>query len=580
MKKINLIELIHRIPSIWDALFLCIFGCLITYQPYIFQSEINFPEYNYYLPGINAVLSGAVPYRDFFHLRGPLDIYIPALLMKFFGVKVSVLALYFYIGNVLAILLCILIAKEVLRTKYLYYLFSLVLIARTFPRVVYSSWGGLRYAFGLLVVLCLSYFFKKQKKIWMVLAGVFSVLGGLMSIEIGVCAVFSILIALGYVKLITNDKYIEGSFRSYLSGFLLALVPFIFYFLITGALIPFFESVIVVVTQMEKVINLRIFSSLPRNIFEIIPLMFMPAAKNFRHVTPIYMYLFLAGYVLFQWREMKSKIDISPSVVCLGAYGFVMYCAAFRNIWAAQFEMALQPEKILLFFLIERVYCFLRTEKNMIGSRLKVPQMFKKNIVVERIKFYGIVFLLVGLFMSSVNYSLMRYNRRFVAFKMFASLVRGDDVNKIHPYYGEEVQWIDFDRAGKWQVPVQQAKELEEMQEFVSTRVGKDETIFVYPDKGSYYFLFSKPFVGKFPVAIFSWFKKDWHDGFVSAVKKQQPTFVILPKEVDIAAFNDYFTNYNNKLKYHEMMSFIKSEYVEIKATEKSEIYVKRIKDE
>ena len=40
----------------------------------------------------------------------------------------------------------------------------------------------------------------------------------------------------------------------------------------------------------------------------------------------------------------------------IAVYGLMLYAAGFRKIEFEHFEMALQPEKILLFFMLEEAY--------------------------------------------------------------------------------------------------------------------------------------------------------------------------------------------------------------------------------
>ena len=87
-------------PSLRDSLILSTFVVLITFHPYYNQGKINLFEVGLYLPGIQAILNGQIPYRDFFHLRGPFELYLPAFFMKIFGVHLDVLYFYFFAGNV------------------------------------------------------------------------------------------------------------------------------------------------------------------------------------------------------------------------------------------------------------------------------------------------------------------------------------------------------------------------------------------------------------------------------------------------------------------------------------------------
>ena len=90
MKKF-LKEKLFSEPRYLDVLILGIFTVLITLKPHFAHGKINIFEVGLYLPGIQSVLNGEIPYRDFFHLRGPFELYMPALLMKLFGILLRML---------------------------------------------------------------------------------------------------------------------------------------------------------------------------------------------------------------------------------------------------------------------------------------------------------------------------------------------------------------------------------------------------------------------------------------------------------------------------------------------------------
>jgi len=159
----------------FDLFFLFLFTILSTFQPYFLYGEINLFEFGIYLPNINAVLDGLVPYRDFFHLRGPLELYVPAFFMNIFGENMAVLEVYFYVGTIITLIIGIFIAKELYQTRFVLYLMTLILITRTFPRVVYNNWGGMRFALGLLAILLIVFSFKRQKRLLFFFQGLLQV---------------------------------------------------------------------------------------------------------------------------------------------------------------------------------------------------------------------------------------------------------------------------------------------------------------------------------------------------------------------------------------------------------------------
>ena len=133
-----------------DLLFLSLLVVALLWQPFYLHQELNLFEWGLYLPGIDAVMQGQVPFRDFFHLRGPFELYAPALFMKIFGFRADVLASYFYMGTLLTMFAALLIAYELIEQRVLLYTFAVILVIQTFPRVVFTFWGGMRYAWGLL----------------------------------------------------------------------------------------------------------------------------------------------------------------------------------------------------------------------------------------------------------------------------------------------------------------------------------------------------------------------------------------------------------------------------------------------
>ena len=78
---------------------------------------------------------------------------MPAFLMKMFGIHIGMLNTYFYFGTVLTLVIYAIFALRIFNTRGFAYLFSLVLIARTFTRVTFAIWGGMRFSFGILAVL-------------------------------------------------------------------------------------------------------------------------------------------------------------------------------------------------------------------------------------------------------------------------------------------------------------------------------------------------------------------------------------------------------------------------------------------
>lgn len=557
-----------------DVFILAVFTILITLKPHFAHGKINIFEVGLYLPGIQSVLNGEIPYRDFFHLRGPLELYIPALLMKMFGVHLKVLYAYFYFGNILCLILCILIAKELFKTRYILYLMAPVLIGRAFPRVVFTYWGGMRYAFGLLALWFAVKSFKENKLNWMFGAGMFTAFAGFTSVEMGAYCFLGISAVSVFSKIINiqTGKLALKSFGAYFVGAGIVVLPYGIYLFMNSALSAYIDSVLTVVIRLHSVINPHLVSVYPSNFPEAFAAMTNLAHANFKHMTPSYLYIFLLVYLSYRLiKRSFSRRDLA--VMCVGTYGFIMYNTAFRAILAAQFEMALQPEKILLFFLLEILFLMVIDKK----SRLKISLSLKTQTPAwyhkDRWKVYMLVFLMVGLFGSSTGYSIARYNRRFFAFQFIRDKIAGKSTDYLKPLANEEARALTIERARGIIVPRQQADELERIAAFVEKHVKEDEEIIAYPEMGTYNFLVGRRHFGRFPISTFSWINDQWHEDYLQQLKLSRPRYVILEKKRAENWEDVYLASEANRKKYRDIMDMIEIDYGIVAQTPLSRIY-------
>lgn len=548
-------------PTYFDIAILSVFTILITLQPFFMHGKINIFEVGLYLPGIQSILNGEIPYRDFFHLRGPFELYMPALMMKIFGLHLTTLYSYFYFGTVLCLILCILIAKEIFQTRFVLYLFAPVLIARTFPRVVFTFWGGMRYALGLLAVWCAIKFFKKNKPIWMFGAGLCSVAALFTSIEMGVYSISGVLAALIVSKIlkVQETKLILKSLGAYIAGLCVIAIPFGIYLVVNSAMIPYIDATLTVVFRMQQVVDGHLASIYPKNFIDAFLAMSNPWHTNFKHMTPGYLYIFVLIYLCFRLkRRIFSRGDLA--IICLGIYGLIMYNTGFRAIWTSHFEMALQPEKILLFFLLEQAFLYVMLKKSQYLNP-SVELLPGQGRMLNVAKIYGINFLIFAFFMSSIGYSIARYNHRFVAYKILRNKITGKDIEQLKPLANEDARAVNIERASGIIVPVEQAEELEQMDAFVKNYVGKNEELFTYPELGAYNFFFDRRSFGGFPIATFTWFNDQWHEGFFEKLKLKKPQRIIVEKELPQYWKDIYLALEPNRKKHQDVMNFITANY-------------------
>jgi len=549
-------------PTYFDIVILAVFTTLITLQPYFMHGKINIFEVGLYLPGIQSILNGDIPYRDFFHLRGPFELYMPALLMRIFGENIAVLSSYFYIGTVMTLIMCVMLGKQLLSTRLFYYLACFILVTKTFPRVVFTYWGGMRFVLGLMAIAFAIQYFKTRKLLYLLLSGVVTACGFWTSLEIGVFACIAVLFSLGFClasKLFSKNDF-NISVNQFLIGFLIISLPYI-YLQLNGALIPYFENILTVIQNMEN--TFPQVEAAPKNFLEVLLSMLNPGSKNFRHLTPAYLYVFLAIYYGLHIKNKQLQLK-DAAIICLASYGFIFYIGSFRNIWASNFEMILQPEKILLFIFLERIYFILKDKKEKIVQEMKDMNtlLFKPYFKV------GLMYIFIGgVILSSIIYPIVRMNKRFYAFKYVRNKIMGNETESLKPLHDQEKIELSLNRVNGLTVPALQAQDFVELTKFMNDHTSPQDAVLMYPEGAAYSFIIDRPFVGRFPMANFSWFNDKYHDEYMASLSIAKAKFAVIPKELPYYFDKTHFIVESNIHKYDEAMQFIGSNYEIVKTT-------------
>lgn len=543
-------------PKFLDCLILSVVTLFVTAQPFFLHHEIIMLDTGNHLPSINALLHGEVLYKDFLYWRGPIDLYLPALMMKLWGIETALLSVYFYAGTILTLMAGIFVAKEIYQTRLILYLMAPVFIARTFPRVSYYYWGGFRYFIGFVALYCAIQGFKKQKLSWVLASGIMCGICWLTTIEAGVSTILAIALAMAIsfaLKIFSRDFW-KKSFAYFVLGNFFVFIPYIIYLFFTQSLAAYVDITLTVPKFLTTLMDSR--GQYPET-FWLFLYSLIPGTQFFKFMTPFYLYIFLFVCLCYRIRERKYDWEI-PSVITLAVYGLILFFASFRFIEGHHFEMALQPEKILLFFLIEKGYLALRERK------------FFWPVYVFR-------FLVGGLVLSSLGYSIQRYNHRFPIIKIIRKFVSKKSIEELSPLYGQETRTLNIERVKHMTVPRWQADEIEGVVAFLKKNTRPDEAIFCFPEVGNFAFWADRPFIGRFAIGTSAWVDERWHQELVDDFKRGSPKYVIMT-HVGHRTFPAaiYFRYPKNIRKYKEITKLILDNYTPVKSFESVAIYERK----
>ena len=197
-----------------------------------------------------------------------------------------------------------------------------------------------------------------------------------------------------------------------------------------------------------------------------------------------------------------------------------------------------------------------------------------KFLFLERKKIYCIHFLIFAFIASSLGYAFTRYSRRFVMVKYSGNKLgyRHDrDLSLLHDV---KKRAVNIERARGMVVPIWQADEMEGVVGFLKENTKPDEVVFTYPEVGNFNFWADRPFVGRFPIATFSWMENAWHQELVADFKEIKPRYVIMTN-LGHRTFPEewYFRNKTNIKKFNEITKLILDNYTPIKAYESVSLY-------
>ncbi|MBF0511232.1 MAG: hypothetical protein HQL13_02780 [Candidatus Omnitrophica bacterium] len=578
MKMVSVfIKKLHEPPSILDTVILCFIALFVVFDPLILSREIRIFEVGLYLPCADAIFKGMVPFRDFFYLRGPFEIYGITAFLALLGKQLSSLYFYFYFGTLLTLFLGIFIGKEMVRTRYFLYALGLVYIVKTFPRIAFIDWGGMRYAWGLMALLLMCRFFKSSRMKFIFWAGVVSAMGLLTSVEIGIYAAVAFLGAslMGLLWRLESRQVFFQSLLFFTGGFGIIFVPFVSYLIYVGAFFPYLETTYVVTTKLIVTVGHHISSENISSFQDAITAMINPNHALFSRMTPAYLYIFVLIFLMYQFIKKTCRLE-HLCVLCLGLYGSLMYISAFRSICGPQFEMALQPSKILLFVLLEHFYFFLiETKENLCHAPGQV--ILKQQGAYKRMIRFGILFLLGAFFIFTFVPCVARLHKRFFIFRAVHKISKKEKLDSLMFFSDLPHQKVDTPRTKGIMTLAPAARDITEVTAFITAHTKDNDIVLNHPQNAAYSFFFNRPFVGKFPVFHLAWVKDPWYSEFMKDLKAAKPKYIIWPKQLNRIETLSLLGYQPNVLKYRAILDFISAHYKVVKVSDLSLIYARQL---
>lgn len=280
--------------------YLLIFTPVILYFYYFLNRGLIIYDEGYVFEGSRLILSGKLPYKDFFFQYPPLTIWIGAVWFKLFGVGILKLRLLALIISFASVVVGYVIANKIF-TKWVAILVTVSLIAWGFPQTNFLWPSAVAILLLFLTIYLLTQFTNTNKTYHLFLTGIVVSLSLLNKQNLGVANLASSVAYIFYLRL-GGRKF---NFWWFFAGILLSFTPLLAGLSINGQLIigikEFFRRSLGVVTRESLFAPYPIFSSFEPGIFGI----FKWFGKTFIYLFPIFLY-FVSSYLAIRSKPREN----------------------------------------------------------------------------------------------------------------------------------------------------------------------------------------------------------------------------------------------------------------------------------
>jgi hypothetical protein len=425
-------------------------------------------------------------------------------------------------------------------------------VAKTFSLVYFKDWGGFRYACGFISVWCALNYLEKRKVSWLFFSGFFSALGFFFSVDMGVLPAVAIIITL--CAFFPKKDFLKD-FSRYLIGVLIVAVPFLLYFVFSGAIKGYLQNLLTIPRSGYTIYHFDIlFPDMPHNPLEALKCVFKPFKHDFQYSLPIMVYLVVTTILIFRYiRHRFEQREIL--VFCAGLYGLFVYLGSFRQINGPQFQMSWQPALIFILFSAETWFIFFKDRQSARKNKLAL----KFEGLALFLFIFWLVFPSIFIIKNFLNYGL---NMKKVVYR---------ETSKGCFSPSDITGALDFARAKDVLVPAWQAKEINSVVNYIQKNTNPQEPVLCFPDEGAYNFLFDRPCLGRFCQVDIASYRQDWSDEFWAKLEARKPRYIIYKREVDI--FEPLISQYPLVQNRVKLRSFIQDNYKIVGAFGSIDIY-------
>ncbi|MBI5376454.1 MAG: hypothetical protein HZA77_13555 [Candidatus Schekmanbacteria bacterium] len=533
-KKLTIVELLIAFLILLSTTYYSNFFYSNWFNHYTF-----FSEEGQHLSYVNNMFHGKNLYSDTYVIYGPLMEYPIYLMMKLFQKDIIVARYYTYFLDLFAFLIIYAFLRRLLNKSMTAIAGTVLFVAFYFPVFPAPNGSIMRVISGLLPILIISLYEEERKKYFVFFSGISAGAAFLFSQEIGLSSSIALMSIIAYIAFVNKTQikdFIELT-CIFASGIIILCLPFFTLLLYNGSLTDYLVQTV----SYPYYVTLGL-GNLPSPSFkEAISSFISNSGRNelFNLLTVSSFYWLFIIYLLFLTLIVLNYFT-SPKRggVALGGgtvvYGIIILRGALSRSGIDRNYLLLPPAIIISIYLIEKIFFSFFTENK------------KRGIAIIEIAFS---LLLIG---GIVSYGMIpaRWCISTFAKSIYSKVAQGSMTIKSY-----DMQKLGVNGAQNLSIPEREAKRIKNVINYVKPKLKDGDSIFVFPNDATFYFLLDYPMPARFGVL---------HDAATASLKRQvlddlkqsKPRFIIntekiwqvdrIPEELEFSEIKSYIDlNFN-----------------------------------
>ena len=497
----------------------------LLYEPNILKGYVDIFETGQYLACVDAIFAGKVPYKDFFVLFGPFQLYAIAFWMFLFGFTVSVWKIYFYTTYLASFILIYILCRYLFKRRLFAILATFICIVEVSNPYWSATWDFGRMGLGLAVMLAMSIFIRTGNARALFASGAISAFTVFYTLDVGIVssATCIFVMFLDYMRGRDSFRLLVKDLLIYICGFALVALPFLVYMLFQGALWTQLKEAFYIIPRYHLALWGQPVPSITgafRPISGANAGIGPPPSEIIKIYMPLFIYLSAFIYLVSSYaRGLWSKE--TRIIALFSIYGAFVYKNSFRAIMWPQFQVALPPLVILVMYSIENMIEFRGVSAGPSKGRGTAHIVFGIGLLLlSLLYFFWSPKRFYGTFPGWVHYQLNKND--FIP--SYRKPVPKENVELFH---------TGVKKMGKLSGSLGEAEELSMVTSYIEKTQRRRRDI-LFSDQGLSFL--SATFASRFNISLFACATPEWRGELLADLQSKKPRMVILGKRLSTLA--------------------------------------------